>query len=356
MSVQSWETRVPFFGLLEAQTRRPQSHIGGSVGAGVHAPEMTENELPSIPVEGIQHLAPGDALSTSSSDWTGAHPPAVGQRVVVHERSSRALARVTSIEGPVIHLRLEGRVGSDDPAAGAAGDALAEALLGAFEEAVSHAEGHSASTVPTPDTPRGPSEDRASRTSVGPASPGPWFIDGGTIKDAFGHVVCTWEIPGRDPQPWHRADAEFIVRASTETERQRIGDLLHAWADFVDATTPVRQAATLLDFSNLMYHYSVDLTGDASWPTRPGRLASVDIHLDLRDEDPDGHLRVVLDLEEFTALGVAVGANVEVGTADRHEPRRVRSAELRPGQPGALDRVELVLDRPPSVLEVDNDF
>ena len=130
------------------------------------------------------------------------------------------------------------------------------------------------------------------RHPLAAASPLPWTIDGPTIKNAVGAVVCTWQISGRDPQPWHRADAEFIVRAANALERDRINELLLAWADYYNASTPVRQADGLLAFSNLMYHFGVEITGDITWTegdTRPG--AQIDVHADLRDEAEDGTLR-----------------------------------------------------------------
>lgn len=48
------------------------------------------------------------------------------------------------------------------------------------------------------------------------ASPGPWTRDGDVIRDATGQPValCGYTaFPGRDPQPWHRADADFLSKA-----------------------------------------------------------------------------------------------------------------------------------------------
>lgn len=52
--------------------------------------------------------------------------------------------------------------------------------------------------------------------NIRPGSPSPWRIEGGAIKDGLGQLVCMWQLPGRDPQPWHRMDADFIVAARNE--------------------------------------------------------------------------------------------------------------------------------------------
>jgi hypothetical protein len=54
------------------------------------------------------------------------------------------------------------------------------------------------------------------------ASPGPWTDDSGVVRDSYGQDVALTgytAFPGRDLQPWHRADAEFIVSAWSDVER-----------------------------------------------------------------------------------------------------------------------------------------
>lgn len=53
------------------------------------------------------------------------------------------------------------------------------------------------------------------------ASPGPWSLDGDTIHDAHGQPVALTgrsAFPARDPQPWHRGDAQFITHARGDVD------------------------------------------------------------------------------------------------------------------------------------------
>jgi hypothetical protein len=54
------------------------------------------------------------------------------------------------------------------------------------------------------------------------ASPGPWTRAGDVIVDAYTHPVALTghtAFPARDPQVWHRKDAEFIAQAWEDVGR-----------------------------------------------------------------------------------------------------------------------------------------
>lgn len=54
------------------------------------------------------------------------------------------------------------------------------------------------------------------------ASPGPWTNERGVVRDSYGQDVALTgyaAFPGRDPQPWHRADTEFIANAWSDVGR-----------------------------------------------------------------------------------------------------------------------------------------
>lgn len=72
----------------------------------------------------------------------------------------------------------------------------------------------------------------------------------------------TWVVSSEDgygSPDVHPAARELLAKAWT---LEQVPELLRLFGDFREATTPVAQADALLQFSNALYHFAVDLTGD----------------------------------------------------------------------------------------------
>jgi hypothetical protein len=55
--------------------------------------------------------------------------------------------------------------------------------------------------------------------------------------------------------------AQRLHELAEAAERSSVAALWASWQDFRDAATPVRQADTLVEFANVIYHYATDILG-----------------------------------------------------------------------------------------------
>lgn len=68
--------------------------------------------------------------------------------------------------------------------------------------------------------------------------------------------------PDRTEEAQLLEEAGLRLREITQAQdRATVAGLWATWEEFRDAHTPVRQADTLVEFSNVLYHYACDVLG-----------------------------------------------------------------------------------------------